>query len=72
METDGHKPENKGAVAGFLPNTESNLWTVLGVEICKLFYYRPHLQKRLQICVARCVGYLQCSDQKRDKKVLQI
>ena len=27
---------NKGAVAGFLPTTESNLRTALGVEICKL------------------------------------
>ena len=25
---------NKGAVAGFLPTTESNLRTALGVEIC--------------------------------------
>ena len=28
--------KNKGAVAGFLPTTESNLRTALGVEICKL------------------------------------
>ena len=27
---------NKGAVAGFLPATELNLRTALGVEICKL------------------------------------
>ena len=27
---------NKGAVTGFLPTTESNLRTALGVEICKL------------------------------------
>ena len=27
---------NKGAVAGFLPTTESNLRTTLGVEMCKL------------------------------------
>ena len=27
---------NKGAVAGILPTTESNLRTALGVEICKL------------------------------------
>ena len=27
---------DKGAVAGFLPTTESNLGTALAVEICKL------------------------------------
>ena len=34
--------KNKGAVAGFVPATESNLRTAMGVEICKAFYYRPH------------------------------
>ena len=36
---------NKGAVAGFVPTTESNLRTAMGsVEICNAFYYPPHLQ----------------------------
>ena len=30
------KDRNKGAVAGFLPTTESNLRTALGFEICRL------------------------------------
>ena len=30
-----HTSFHKGAVAGFLPTTESNLRTALGVEICK-------------------------------------
>ena len=30
------KKENKGKVVSFLPTTESNLRTGLGVEICKL------------------------------------
>ena len=38
---------NKGAVAGFFQTTESNVRTAMGVEICNLFYYRPHLQTPL-------------------------
>ena len=38
---------NKGAVAGLFPTTESNVRTAMGVEICKLFYYRPHWQTPL-------------------------
>ena len=45
---------NKGAVAGFLPTTESNLRTALGVEICKLAFAN-RFQRSFQICVARCV-----------------
>ena len=58
---------NKGAVAGFLPTTESNLRTAMGVEICKLLYYRLHLQTA---CKDVVLGI--CRDQKRDMKALQI
>ena len=46
-------------MAGFLSTTKSNLWTAMGIEICKSFYYRPHV-----------LGI--CSDQKCDKKGLKI
>ena len=67
---------DKGAVAGFLPTTESNLRTAmvgsLAVEICKSFYYRPHLQtacKDVYRSVQQDVLGI-CSDQKRDKNCL--
>ena len=34
----------KDAGACLLPTTELNLRTAMGVEICKLFFYHPHLQ----------------------------
>ena len=64
----------KGAVAGFLPTTESNLRTAMGVEICKSFHYRPHLQtacKDVYRSVWRDVLAI-CSDLKRGVNGLQI
>ena len=61
-------------MAGFLPTTELNLRTAMGVEICKSFYYRSHLQtacKDVYRSVHRDVLGI-CSVQKWDRKVLQI
>ena len=55
---------NKGPVAGFLPTTESNLRTALGVEICKLGIiariWKPLSGKSSDLC--REMGI--CSDVK--------
>ena len=59
-------------MAGFLPTTESNLRTAMGVEICKSFYYGLHLQttcKDVYRSVWRDVLGI-CSDQKHDRKGL--
>ena len=60
----------KGAVAGFLPTTESNLRTAMGVEICKLFYYGPPCKDVYRSVQQAVLGM--CSDQKCDMKALQI
>ena len=61
-------------MAGFLPTTGSNRRTAMGVEICKSFHYRQHLQttcKDVYRSVCRDMLAI-CSDLKRGVNGLQI